>query len=254
MPGVSAEGEVEQGVDHSGGVDGPLHDGDVGLTQGQELGQGEQGAGIPVGQNILHVEQLEGSAGGFEDEDDEEADEREPEVGGSESASATSGALNKESKPGDDQEDDREHEGQEEGGEVEVEAGGGAPVDASVHADGGVVGSAGDDVLVGVLGPGPDLGEERAGDSEQSGEEPDHGDVDGVGPGSGHVLALGPLGVLHEQVVGQEQDGQRQEEQEAVVEVSKTDAIFQSKVPGQMNYLRVQSERNTQSSQQDISY
>ena len=221
MSGVGAEGEVEQGVNHGGGVDSPLHDSNVGLAQGQELLQGEERASLPVGQDILHIEELEGSAGGLEDEDDEEGDDGEPEVGGSESASATSSALDEESKPGDDQEDYGQHEGEEEGGEVEVEAGCGAPVDAGVHADGGVVGSAGDDVLVGVLGPGSDLREECAGDSEESGEEPDHGDVDGVGPGSGHVLALGPLGVLHKEMVGQEHHGQGQEEEEAVVEVSK---------------------------------
>ena len=37
----------------------------------------------------------------------------------------------------------------------------------------------------------------------------------------GHVLALGPLGVLHEEVPRQEDDGQGQEEQEAVVEISE---------------------------------
>ena len=37
----------------------------------------------------------------------------------------------------------------------------------------------------------------------------------------GHVLALGPLGVLHEEVPGEEDDGQGQEEQEAVVEISE---------------------------------
>ena len=94
-----------------------------------------------------------------------------------------------------------------------------------MHADGGIVGSASNDVLVGVLGPGSDLREECAGDSEQSGEEPDHGDVDGVGPGPGHVLTLSPLGVLDKEMVGQEHDGQGQEEEEAVVEISRNDNI-----------------------------
>ena len=225
MSSVGAEGEVEERVNHGGGVDGPLHDSDVGLAQRQELLQGEEGAGVPVGQNILHVEELEGGAGSLEDEDDEEGDDGEPEVRWPESASAASSALDEESEPWDDQEDHGQHEGEEERGEVEVEAGGGAPVDAGVHADGGIVGSAGDDVLVGVLGPGSDLREERAGDSEQSGEEPDHGDVDGVRPGAGHVLALSPLGVLDKQMVGQEHDGQGQEEEEAVVEISANDNI-----------------------------
>ena len=33
VPGVSGEREVEQGVNHGGGVDSPLHDGDVGLSE-----------------------------------------------------------------------------------------------------------------------------------------------------------------------------------------------------------------------------
>ena len=89
-----------------------------------------------------------------------------------------------------------------------------------MHTHGGVSRAPGDLVLVGVVLPVTDLGEERGGDSEGGGEEPDERDVDGVGPGSGHVLALGPLGVLHKEVPGEEESGQRQEEEEAVVEIS----------------------------------
>ena len=40
MTGISAEREVEQGVDHGGGVDSPLHDRDVGLAHRDEGVQG----------------------------------------------------------------------------------------------------------------------------------------------------------------------------------------------------------------------
>ena len=89
-----------------------------------------------------------------------------------------------------------------------------------MHAHGGILRAPGHHVLVGVLGPVPDLGEERGGDREDGGEEPDERDVDGVRPGPGHVLALGPLGVLHKEMPGEEESGQRQEEQETVVEIS----------------------------------
>ena len=78
-------------------------------------------------------------------------------------------------------------------------------------------------VLVRVILNSSQLTEERCWDSEERREEPDHGNVDGVRPGPGHVLALRPLGVLHEEVVGQEDGGQRQEEEETVVEIPATE-------------------------------
>ena len=39
-------------------------------------------------------------------------------------------------------------------------------------------------------------------------------------PRPGNVLTLGPLGVLHKEMPGEEESGQRQEEQETVVEIS----------------------------------
>ena len=123
MPGVSAEGEVEEGVDHGGGVHGPLHHGDVRLSEWQELlGQGQQVSGTPVGQNVLDVEQLERGAGGLEDEDEEEGDEGEPEVGGAETSGAAASGLDEEGEPGDDEEDEGEGEGEEERGQIEVDA------------------------------------------------------------------------------------------------------------------------------------
>ena len=227
MPGVGAEGEVEERVDHGGGEDGPLHHRFVGLAERQELlSQRQQTSSFPFGQNHLDVEQLERGAGCLEDEDEEESDEGEPEVGGSETSCAASSGLDEEGEPGDDQEDHGEGEGEEERCQVEVEAGLEAPLLAGVHADRGVGRTPGNHVLVRVVGPGPDLGEERGGDSEEGGEEPDDGDVDGVRPWSGDVLALGPLGVLDEEVPGEEESGQREEEEEAVVEISEINKCF----------------------------
>lgn len=124
MPGISAEGEVEQGVNHRGGVDGPLHDGDVGLSEWQELlGQRQEVPSFPIGQNVLDVEQLERGPGCLEDEDEEEGDEGEPEVGGAETSSAAASGLDEEGEPGDDEEDEGEGEGEEERGQIEVDAG-----------------------------------------------------------------------------------------------------------------------------------
>ena len=89
-----------------------------------------------------------------------------------------------------------------------------------MHAHGSIVRAPGHLVLVRVVRPLPDLGEERCGDGEHGREEPDERDVDGVRPGSGHVLALGPLGVLDKEMPGEEEGGQREEEEETVVEIS----------------------------------
>lgn len=105
-----------------------------------------------------------------------------------------------------------------------------------MHTHGGVSRAPGDLVLVGVVLPVTDLGEERGGDSEGGGEEPDERDVDGVGPGSGHVLALGPLGVLHEEMPGEEEGGQGQEEEEAVVEISGERECQVSASVGQLGF------------------
>jgi len=195
----------------------------------------------------VHIKQLERRPRGLEDENEEEGDQRQPEVGGAKTTGAATGGLDEEREPGDDQEDDWEHEGEEEAGQVEVDVGclpGGqlSPGDRLVHADSGVIGASGDDVLVGVILPGPDGGEEGGGSREQGREEPDERDVEGVGPRPGHVLTLGPLGVLDKEVPGQEQDGQRQEEKQAVVEISVADAVLEPQVPRQMDDLRVQGE------------
>ena len=124
MSGISTEREVEEGMNHGGGVDCPLHDGDVGLSEWQELlGQRQEVPSFPIGQNVLDVEQLEGGPGCLEDQDEEEGYEGEPEVGGSEASSAAASGLDEEGEPGDDEEDEREEEGEEERGQIEVDAG-----------------------------------------------------------------------------------------------------------------------------------
>ena len=225
MTSVGGEGEVEKGVDHGWRVHRPLHHRLVRLRL--QLEEGRQGEETtfsrgPVGENVVDVEELEGSTGGLEDEDEEEGDEGEPEVRGAESSCAAAGGLDQQGEPGDDQEDDRQEEGEDERGEEEVQARRLPPLAETMHAHLGVVGPAPEHVvLVRVLLDVVQLCEEGRGDGEEGGEEPDEGDVDGVGPGPGHVLTLGPLGVLDKQVPSQEQDGQRQEEQQAVVEISE---------------------------------
>ena len=99
------------------------------------------------------------------------------------------GRLHEEGEPGQQQQHDGQHEGEEEAGQVEVEVGlvaaAGEEVRGLVHADGGVVGPAGDGAAVGVLGPGPDVREEGGGHREQRGQEPDQRDVDRVRPRPG---------------------------------------------------------------------
>ena len=81
VPGLGGEGEVEQRVEERGGVDGPLHDGLVRFVERQEGVQAEEAV---VGEDVVEVEELEGGSGGFPEEDEEEGDEREPELGGAE--------------------------------------------------------------------------------------------------------------------------------------------------------------------------
>ena len=93
------------------------------------------------------------------------------------------------------------------------------------------------------------------GDSKGGGKEPDEGDVDGVGPWAGHnALFTGkvPFAVLHEEVVSQEQEGEWQEEEEAIVKVSVADAISIAKSPVKVGDFRVQSEGHTQGGHQNV--
>ena len=84
MSSIGAESEIEQGVNHGRGVHCPLHDGNVGLAQRQELGQRQQRSKFPVGQHVVDIEQFKWCTGSFKDEDEEESDQREPEVRGAE--------------------------------------------------------------------------------------------------------------------------------------------------------------------------
>ena len=57
-----------------------------------------------------------------------------------------------------------------------------------------------------------------------------------------------PLAVLDEEVEGEEEGGQGQEEEEAVVEVSVADAVDVAELPRQGDDLRVQGEGHAQGS------
>jgi len=85
VPRLRGEGEVEQRVQQRRRVDGPLHDGLVGLVQRQERAQLEEAVG---GEDVVEVEELEGGPGGFAEEDEEEGNDGEPELGGAELAGA----------------------------------------------------------------------------------------------------------------------------------------------------------------------
>ncbi len=63
-----------------GSVDGPLHDGLVRFVERQE-GLQFQIRDVSGGEDVVEVEELEGSSGGLPDEDEEEGDQRQPELG-----------------------------------------------------------------------------------------------------------------------------------------------------------------------------
>ena len=84
MASVGGECEVEKRVDHGGCIHRPLHHRLVRLrVKLEEFRQREETtlSRRPVGENVVDVEELEGSSGRLKDEDEEEGDEGEPEVG-----------------------------------------------------------------------------------------------------------------------------------------------------------------------------
>ena len=227
---IGRECEVEKRVDHGRRIHGPLHHRLVRLrVKLEEFWQGEETtiSRGPVGENVVDVEELEGSAGRLEDEDEEEGDEGEPEVGWPESSGAAASGLDEEGEPGDDEEDDRQQEGEDEGGEEEVQAWCLPPLAEAVHANLRIIRPAPEHVvLIGVHLDVIQLWEECRGDGKEGREEPDEWDVDGVRPGPGNVLTLGPLGVLHKEVECEEDRRQGEEEEEAVVEKPETDVLL----------------------------
>ena len=86
------EGEVENRVQKRGGVDGPLHNGLVGFVERQEGVQVDVGE-VAGGEDVVDVEELEGGPGGLPDEDEEEGDQRQPELGRPELAGAAGADL-----------------------------------------------------------------------------------------------------------------------------------------------------------------
>ena len=80
------EGEVDEGVEERGRVDGPLHDGLVALAveagdEPVEVEGHEAVLDLPVGHDVVDVEELVGGARGLVEEDEEEGDDGEPVVG-----------------------------------------------------------------------------------------------------------------------------------------------------------------------------
>ena len=95
-------------------------------------------------------------------------------------------------------------------------------------------------VAVKVLFQRPYITPKDSGYRESGRKEPDERDVDGVWPGAGDRAFLAgevPLAVLHKEMPRQEQEGQRQEEKEAVVKVAVADTVSFPKVPGQIDHL-----------------
>ena len=92
MAGLRGEGEVEEGVEQRRCIDGPLHDGLVRFVQRQE---GVQLEDVSGGEDVVEVEELERGSGGFPEEDQEQGDDREPELGGAKLAGAAGADLKK---------------------------------------------------------------------------------------------------------------------------------------------------------------
>lgn len=88
MSGLRAECEVEQGVKQGRGIDGPFHNGLVGLSQGQKFFDGQCLAQFQIGQNVVEIEKLKGSSAGFVEQDHKKGHETEPELGAAEFAGA----------------------------------------------------------------------------------------------------------------------------------------------------------------------
>lgn len=98
-------------------------------------------------------------------------------------------------------------------------------VSTTVHANLSIFRATSNNILVWIILPGPQLGVEDGGDRKGCGQEPDHGDVECVGPGAHHVIRKVPFTVFSEEMVGQEQNSQRKEKQETVIEISEIKRI-----------------------------
>jgi len=83
---------------------------------------------------VLVVEKLEGCARGLKEEDHKERNEAEPELAGSQFASAAAADLHEERPPGEAEQDDRQAEGHQVAGDVEI-IGAREVLVAFVHAD-----------------------------------------------------------------------------------------------------------------------
>lgn len=118
-----------------------------------------------------------------------------------------------------------------------------------------VVWSSDNFIAIEIIGFIMNLSVKHSGYRKDQREEPDQGNVEGVSPRSwNHAFFAGkvPLAVLHKQMEREEQDGQRQEEQKAIVGKLVHNTIDASKVPSVSDDLRVQSEWNTETRQKDV--
>ena len=132
VAGLGREGEVEERVKERWSIDCPLHDGLVRFVQWQESVQLDD---LPVGDDVVGVEELKGSPGGFPEEDEKEGDDGEPELGGAELAGAAGADLNEEREPGQDEEHNGDDEGDDGAGDVEVVAAGFPHLTSTMHAN-----------------------------------------------------------------------------------------------------------------------
>ena len=221
MTSICTEQEVQNRVEHRGGVDGPLHHSYVGFSKDQEFTDGEKLSILPVGEGVEDVEQLKGCAGGLKEENEEQRNDGEPKIVPPEFPGAAGSRLDQQGTPWDKQENHGNHKGQDEGREVEEQRSV-FILSSSVHAHHGIFRPSCNNIPVGILLPGAELGVEHRGNGEHGGEKPDERNVEGVRPGSGNVFRKVPLAVFSKQVVGEEERGQREEKQETVVEISKT--------------------------------
>ena len=101
-------------------------------------------------------------------------------------------------------------------------------------------------VAVKVIGPGPYITPKDSGHRKGGREEPDERDVNGVCPWAGNCAFFTgkvPLAVFHKKVPRQEEEGQRQEEKEAVVKVAVADTVNIPIVPGHIDHLSKKNQK-----------
>ena len=118
VPCLGAEGEIDERVEQRRRVHRPFHDGLVALSveardEAVEVEGHEAALHLPVGHDVVDVEELVGGARGLVEEDEEEGDDREPELGRAQLPRAAAARLHEQGPPRDEEENHRQHEGQD---------------------------------------------------------------------------------------------------------------------------------------------